>query len=553
MLKFCDPGVANSGGPDSSCLLFLIHRYLSEEKPEQPRKVVSLTVDHALQPISAGMANHCSQFAQKLGVDHVTTEVCWGQDDFPPRPLPDQPFEAAARLARYRALFRAMTEKNVKILAFGHHLDDQVETSLMRLSWRSTSVGAGGMRPCRRWGMGKVVGGGSEYAEEGMKRWIVRPMLNVTKERILATCDANGLEYVTDPTNFEPAITLRNAIRHEIQQAKEHTRPQTPSPMMPREIVERLMTLEITAKNLPNVSMSLDSSIDELRDSVRALNRRAQDLDDRVDSALKRCSLPTLPGTFLFSKKGLNQVDDPEVQRALVLRVVRHISPYPWGSINADAGRRREATDEIIKQLWMILTKESRLRPFTAGGGVLWSPAVVRGSMIHTPEIVVNPLLHEEDVLGWLASRLPPLNREKLKLRGIPNTLEIDVTQNVLDAHQRWNAGGSSTTSVLYDSRFLVHFHLDRIPRDLISQLEDGSLKKNRLLLLASSRWYWPKIVIDRDGDIETLHDKVSDSPFRSIIPIPTMKHAVRRSRRIEQSIDSDWVTVEWIRPMTAL
>ncbi|KAG6854688.1 hypothetical protein C0991_002399 [Blastosporella zonata] len=497
------------------------------------------------------MANHCSQFAQKLGVEHITSEVRWGEPPYPPRPLPDQPFESAARIARYNALFKTMTAKDVGVLAFGHHIDDQVETSLMRLSWRTTTIGAGGMKPCRRWGMGQVVGGGSEYGLEGMNRWILRPMLNVTKDRILATCEANNVEYVTDPTNFEPSITLRNAIRHEIKTSKQ-PKPEAPLSMLPRDIVDRLMILETTAKSLPNVSMSLDSSIDELRNSVAVLHRRMQDLDDRVDSALKRCSLPSLPGTFLFSKKGLEQIDDPEVKRALVLRIIRHVSPYPWGSINADAGRRREATDHIITELWTTLTKESRLRPFTAGGGVLWSPAVIRGNLIHTPQVVVNPLLLDVDVLGWIASRLPPLNREKLEARGLPNTLEINVTRTILDAYRDWCNGGPSTTSVLYDSRYLVNFDLSKIPQAVISCLKDDSTGTNRLMVLSTSRWYMPKVVINKDGLLENLHDQISEPSIRSLIPIPKMQHW-RRSRGPAQEIDSGWITMEWVRPLTAL
>lgn len=39
-------------------------------------------------------------------------------------------------------------------------------------------------------------------------------MLTTIKDRILATCEDNKLEYITDKTNFQPHITLRNALRH---------------------------------------------------------------------------------------------------------------------------------------------------------------------------------------------------------------------------------------------------------------------------------------------------------------------------------------------------
>jgi tRNA(Ile)-lysidine synthase TilS/MesJ len=39
-------------------------------------------------------------------------------------------------------------------------------------------------------------------------------MLTNIKDRILATCEENNLEYITDATNFQPHITLRNALRH---------------------------------------------------------------------------------------------------------------------------------------------------------------------------------------------------------------------------------------------------------------------------------------------------------------------------------------------------
>lgn len=181
------PAIANSGGPDSTCLLFLMHRLLSDEKTigkGLPTSVVSLTVDHTLQSSSSSMANRCSKNASSLNIEHITAPIPWSEPPFPPRPSDKGAFENIARDARFHVLFELMKRMGIKTLAFGHHADDQVETSLMRLAKGTTEIGAGGMRPCRRWGMG--LGRSSENelgwaGYEGMNRWIVRPLLEVSK------------------------------------------------------------------------------------------------------------------------------------------------------------------------------------------------------------------------------------------------------------------------------------------------------------------------------------------------------------------------------------
>lgn len=40
------------------------------------------------------------------------------------------------------------------------------------------------------------------------------------QDRILLTCETYGLLYAHDPTNFQPSLTLRNAIRYHLSQAK---------------------------------------------------------------------------------------------------------------------------------------------------------------------------------------------------------------------------------------------------------------------------------------------------------------------------------------------
>jgi tRNA(Ile)-lysidine synthase len=148
-----------------------------------PRRVVSVTVDHRLQPSSSAMADFSAKTAQSLRVDYVTKPVLWSTPPFPQKPAENQAFEKIAREARQHVLFDIMTRIGAKVLALGHHADDQVETSLMRLGRHTTELGVGGMRRCRRWGMGHGKGEGSLgwAGYEGMNRWMVRPLLDVGK------------------------------------------------------------------------------------------------------------------------------------------------------------------------------------------------------------------------------------------------------------------------------------------------------------------------------------------------------------------------------------
>ena len=85
--------------------------------------------------------------------------------------------------SRYQLMFDAMVRRDVHVLATGHHADDQVETVLMRLGAGSSILGLGGMRPLRRFGMalGKGENGFGWFGHEGLNRWIVRPLLEVSK------------------------------------------------------------------------------------------------------------------------------------------------------------------------------------------------------------------------------------------------------------------------------------------------------------------------------------------------------------------------------------
>ncbi len=186
------PAVAHSGGPDSTCLLYLLSSLIRDHTHESrlPQELKSIHVNHDLQDQSTIMAEQASKNANKLGVESLTQTVPWApagiRSIFPPRPLPGQPFEAKARDVRLNQLFHGMTTLGANCIAFGHHADDQVETSIMRLANGSSELGAMGMRPVRRWGMGgdsRLVWAGTP----GMERFIVRPFLEVSKVGVVET------------------------------------------------------------------------------------------------------------------------------------------------------------------------------------------------------------------------------------------------------------------------------------------------------------------------------------------------------------------------------
>lgn len=128
------------------------------------------------------MSLKTSEIARRLGIPHELLHVPWGSSPYPVKPSPGQSFESIARDVRYTLLLSSMRRHGVDVIAFGHHADDQLETFLMRLANGTGFLGLGGMKPIRRFGMGD--GSPSQmgwYGTEGMERWIIRPLLGVSK------------------------------------------------------------------------------------------------------------------------------------------------------------------------------------------------------------------------------------------------------------------------------------------------------------------------------------------------------------------------------------
>lgn len=176
--------VACSGGPDSLALA----AGTAFVAPRLGLRAGLVTVDHQLQPGSAGQAQGVAGWAKQAGFEPVLVETVQT------RGRPGGP-EAAAREARYEALVRAASAHGAGVVLLGHTRDDQAETVLLAMLRGAGARGLAAM-PARR-----VVGGVT----------LGRPLLDLGREQTLASCRALDLVPWQDPHNRDPAFARARA------------------------------------------------------------------------------------------------------------------------------------------------------------------------------------------------------------------------------------------------------------------------------------------------------------------------------------------------------
>ncbi|KAI0317577.1 hypothetical protein OF83DRAFT_1243578 [Amylostereum chailletii] len=585
LLRRCTPptgwpqkiAVAYSAGADSTCLLFLLQQLAqSRQYPDLPREIHALFVNHRLQPANNDMAKVARRTAQMLGaVDHEVS-IPWGVDVYPPKPGPGEPLEELARNARYQTLFEGMGRRGTDVIAFGHHADDQVETALMRWARGSTTLGLAGMRGVRRWGMGfgkdqNTVGW---FGTLGMKRWIVRLLLPVSKDRILATCEEHKLNYVNDPTNFQPDLTPRNAIRHALSQMRGSATNSDGQAIVsslqppPNAISQQMHALRTTNNDVSRAPVPFDvtGDIEDLRQSVQEFHERVGDVEDAATACLDRFSVSSPPATFLLAAGNLHTIENGLTRTAMILRILRYISPAPWGSVTSQAGRRTDSLNRIVSRVFNSEPPASERVPFVAGANVLWTPLRIRtdGRLKHfapLPNAIAGPApasepdVKEEDAAtawGWIASRAPPAADQR-------DATTINLSEALVSARRirkKWRrkiegGGEMSVFEILWDNRFNITFNLDRMPPALSKALglEDG---RNSVVVYPETRWMWPRVVWKREGKDDVLLARIT---------VPEMVWYTRFDKRTRYKVEQpytgedwlDWVDIEFIRTKDAI
>jgi tRNA(Ile)-lysidine synthase len=180
--------VACSGGADSLALAAAT----AFVAPRLRLRAGGVTIDHGLQPGSAGRAAEVTALLGKIGLTPAHAVAVTVDPGAGP--------EAAARVARYRALDATAGQAGAAAVLLGHTLDDQAETVLLGLARGSGGRSLAGM-PARR----------------GRYR---RPLLAVRRAVTGAACAELGLPPWHDPHNIDLRYT-RARVRHQALPALE--------------------------------------------------------------------------------------------------------------------------------------------------------------------------------------------------------------------------------------------------------------------------------------------------------------------------------------------
>jgi tRNA(Ile)-lysidine synthase len=178
LLRGTTPLLAVSGGADSGALMGLASGWAR-------RHDVALhvaVVDHGLREGSAREAAFVGEEAARLSLP--STVLHWDGAK------PKTGLQQAARSARYALLAAHASAIGADAIVTAHTLDDQAETLMMRLAAGSGPAGMAGMLP--------------RTVTKGLAH--LRPLLGVPKERLIATCRANGWGWIEDPSNANQAF-----------------------------------------------------------------------------------------------------------------------------------------------------------------------------------------------------------------------------------------------------------------------------------------------------------------------------------------------------------
>ncbi|KAI0411347.1 hypothetical protein F5X98DRAFT_380842 [Xylaria grammica] len=157
---------------------------------------------------------------------------------------------------------------------------------------------------------------------------IYRPLLEFSKDRLIATCEANGIPWWEDSTNQDPTLTMRNAVRH----------------------MYKNYTLPVALQ----------------KPSILALSRRCEEKAQALEAEADRL----LAETIIYDI-------EPSVGTASIQFPVYNLSRFPRDMSSptrrwARSLRQREIVGLLIRKIIALVTPEHRNTPLASLQNVIW-------------------------------------------------------------------------------------------------------------------------------------------------------------------------------------
>lgn len=292
--------VGVSGGPDSMALCKLLSHW-SQQFSNAPQ-IHALTLDHGLRPESAGEAKQVGEWVS--GWPKITHHVLRWEGE-----KPESRIMETARTNRYQLLEKESKRNGANRLFLAHHQDDQAETFLFRLSKGSGLDGLAAMMPAQN------------YSSDFI---LMRPLLQVSKEDLLAFCAAEQIPFIEDPSNEN-----ENYARPRLRKAK--------------------AVLEEEGLSAKRLSVT-----------AQRLARARHALEEMADMAMQDMVTQNESGRVVLNFKTLRAWPG-EIGLRVLLKVFDRLSP------DKDYGPRLEKVETLFEELML----QADFRKRTLGGVII--------------------------------------------------------------------------------------------------------------------------------------------------------------------------------------
>ena len=175
-----------SAGPDSMALLHMMNKELNNP-------IIVAHINHNLRKESKEEETYLKKYCKdnNLLFESISINIDRNKN-----------IENEARNKRYKFYKETLDKYNTSYLFLAHHGDDLIETILMKIDRGSNLEGYAGIKEIT-------------YPNNYNNYYIIRPLLNITKEDIINYNKENNIKYYIDNSNYDTNYT-RNRYRKNI-------------------------------------------------------------------------------------------------------------------------------------------------------------------------------------------------------------------------------------------------------------------------------------------------------------------------------------------------